>query len=269
MLNLDIEVDGSALKNPGHSGGIAAVVSYSDGRPSKKIFESYEKTTNNRMELRAAIKSIEYTRAISKKERIGSVTIRSDSKYFYNGYKSVPYWSKNKWIGASQQILKNIDLWKRILSLRTWNSFQIIIEWNKGKTTEENKNVDKLAKCAAKTPTTKKDFGYSKWKVTRSKVLSKNSPSLFPALGQKEKAHIYAYCHEISKEREEYEIKFDLYSPIERSYVEKHVAFVDAKKTKEFHLGHYYIFVFNNDQKHPLILKMRELKNSPKCINTR
>jgi len=60
---LTIYIEGSAFKNPGHVGGIAAIVEYPDflNRKHESIFSiGYTKTTNNRMELLACIKSIEY-----------------------------------------------------------------------------------------------------------------------------------------------------------------------------------------------------------------
>ena len=67
-LYLDIYLDGSAYRNPGHEGGIGAIIQFSDERKPVTLQEKYSKTTNNRMELLAVVKAIEYARALNKRE---------------------------------------------------------------------------------------------------------------------------------------------------------------------------------------------------------
>ncbi len=68
-LTIEVNIDGSAYRNPGHEGGLAVYAKYSDGRPDRLIFkEGYDGTTNNRMELRAAIRAMEHARTLAKKE---------------------------------------------------------------------------------------------------------------------------------------------------------------------------------------------------------
>ncbi len=81
---LKIYTDGSTFKNPGHEGGIAAIVEYPDflNREYESIFgRAYSNTTNNRMELLACIKSIEYIIKNAEQLGIARAIIITDSIY--------------------------------------------------------------------------------------------------------------------------------------------------------------------------------------------
>ena len=104
---VDIYTDGACSGNPG-PGGWGAVLSY--GRHERELYGSEPgKTTNNRMELMAAIRALEsLTRPVT-------VRLHTDSTYVRNGItKWLPTWKRNGWQTAGKQPVKNADLWQRL-----------------------------------------------------------------------------------------------------------------------------------------------------------
>jgi len=110
MQNVTIYTDGACSGNPG-PGGYAAVIIYGDNE--KEIFGREDNTTNNRMELRAAIEGL---KALTKP---CEVKLYSDSAYLVNAYnnKWVKNWKKNGWKNASKEPVKNVDLWEQLEGL--------------------------------------------------------------------------------------------------------------------------------------------------------
>ena len=138
---ITVYTDGSCLGNPG-IGGWAFVLK------SKSKYLShygYEKeTTNNRMELTAAIKALEF---LSKDNE--PITIITDSNYLKNGINNwITNWKKNNWKTANKKPVKNKDLW---LILDDQTSFKNINwNWVKGHSTDKyNNEADELAREAA------------------------------------------------------------------------------------------------------------------------
>jgi ribonuclease HI len=104
---VEIYTDGACSGNPG-PGGWGAVLSYS-GREKEMHGGSAELTTNNRMELMAAIEALESL------TRPSVVRLHTDSSYVRNGITSwLASWKRNGWRTASKQPVKNEDLWRRL-----------------------------------------------------------------------------------------------------------------------------------------------------------
>lgn len=138
---ISIYTDGSCLGNPGN-GGWAFVLHEADNKKTYKF--GYEKeTTNNRMELTAAIKAIEY---LSDESEFKIIT---DSNYVKDGINTwIKSWKINNWITTSKKPVKNRDLWTALddLSMKK----KIHWSWVKGHSSNELNNlVDKLARKAA------------------------------------------------------------------------------------------------------------------------
>jgi ribonuclease HI len=104
---VDIYTDGACSGNPG-PGGWGAVLCY--GSHEKELYGGEpEKTTNNRMELMAAIQALESL------TRPALVRLHTDSTYVRNGItKWLPTWKRNGWQTAGKQPVKNADLWQRL-----------------------------------------------------------------------------------------------------------------------------------------------------------
>ena len=145
-MSIKIYTDGSCIGNPG-SGGWAAVIL--DGALKKELFGGDKSTTNNRMELTAAIKALEYcAEKEDKQPSLKQIEIYTDSTYLKEGITIwINSWEKNNWKTADKKNVKNVDLWKKLKELVKYNK----IEWNwiKGHSNEPmNDLADELAKKA-------------------------------------------------------------------------------------------------------------------------
>ncbi len=101
-----IHTDGGAAPNPG-AGGWAAILTFGDRE--KELKGGEPNTTNNRMELTAAISALE---ALKKPCR---VDLHTDSRYLRDGVtKYIANWKRNGWRTADKKPVKNIDLWQRL-----------------------------------------------------------------------------------------------------------------------------------------------------------
>ena len=137
---IKIYTDGSCIGNPG-SGGWAAVIL--NGNKQDIISGRKKNTTNNQMELMAAIKALIF---FSKKQKI---RIYTDSNYVKEGITNwIKIWEKNNWKTANKKKVKNVELW---IKLNTVSNFHDIEwQWVKGHSGDPMNNmVDKLAKKAA------------------------------------------------------------------------------------------------------------------------
>ncbi len=138
--NVTIYTDGACSNNPG-KGGWGAILFY--GSKSKEISGGEQLTTNNRMELMAAIMALEMLKESC------SVKLYSDSAYLINAFQNnwISSWQKNNWRNANKKEVSNIDLWKKILKLSSIHE----IEWIKVKGHSDNKynnRCDELAREA-------------------------------------------------------------------------------------------------------------------------
>lgn len=151
MKKVDIYTDGSCLGNPG-PGGYGVVMEYAEHR--KELSQGFALTTNNRMELLAAIKGL------TALTQTCDVTLTTDSQYVKNGINQwIHNWRKNGWKTASKKPVKNADLW-RLLDEQV-NKHQIQWRWVKGHSGHpQNERCDQLARTAAEGRNLPDDTGY-------------------------------------------------------------------------------------------------------------
>ncbi|MBN2046914.1 MAG: ribonuclease HI [Anaerolineaceae bacterium] len=155
---VDIFTDGSSLGNPG-PGGYGVILSAGDHR--KELSGGYRLTTNNRMELLAAIVGL---RAL---KRPCAVTLYSDSKYLVDAINQgwAVRWRANNWRRGKQGKALNPDLWAELLDL--CETHQVSFIWVKGHANHpENNRCDHLAVKAAQQPNLPADEGYEASQVT-------------------------------------------------------------------------------------------------------
>lgn len=151
LKKITIYTDGSCLGNPG-PGGYGAVLIYQQHR--KELSEGYQHTTNNRMELLAAIKALE-----SLKEAC-TVDITTDSQYVRQGITQwMSNWKKRGWRTADKKPVKNQDLWQALdAAVQPHN---ISWHWVKGHSGHpENERCDDLARDAANGTSLQEDSGF-------------------------------------------------------------------------------------------------------------
>lgn len=144
-MKVKIFTDGSALENPG-SGGYGTVLQYIDssGRLHEKELAGGEaNTTNNRMELMAAITGLEALKCPCE------VELYSDSKYLTDAFNKgwIDQWGQRGWKTAAGKDVLNIDLWERLLMAKAPHRVKFL--WVKGHSGHpENERCDLLAKRA-------------------------------------------------------------------------------------------------------------------------
>lgn len=142
-----IYTDGAARGNPDGPGGYGTILSYEDSKGEVHIREysqGYVRTTNNRMELMAAIVGLEAL------NRPCQVELYSDSKYLTDAFNKrwIDGWLKKNWKRGKNEPVKNIDLWKRMLAAK--EPHQVTFIWVKGHDGhEQNERCDQLATSAA------------------------------------------------------------------------------------------------------------------------
>ncbi|MCF2861241.1 ribonuclease HI [Pseudoalteromonas sp. MM17-2] len=149
--SVEIYTDGSCLGNPG-PGGYGVLMRY--GKHEKTLSQGYQTTTNNRMELLAAIVALESL------TRPCDIVLTTDSQYVKQGIESwLANWKKRGWRTASKQPVKNVDLWQRLDE--ACQRHTIDWRWVKGHSGhKENDIVDELARTAATSASLLEDTGY-------------------------------------------------------------------------------------------------------------
>ena len=142
-----IYTDGAARGNPDGPGGYGSVLEYVDTKGElhvKEISRGYVRTTNNRMELMAVIAGLEAL------NRPCEVEVYSDSQYVVNAFNQhwVDGWIKKGWKRGKNELVKNVDLWKRLLEAKEKHS--VTFHWVKGHDGHpQNERCDELATSAA------------------------------------------------------------------------------------------------------------------------
>ncbi len=142
-----IYTDGSARGNPDGPGGYGCVLHFTDSQGKlheKEISAGYRRTTNNRMELMAAIVGLEALL------RPCQVELYSDSKYLVDAFNQhwIDSWIRKGWKRGKNEPVKNVDLWQRLLKAK--EPHQVTFIWVKGHAGHPlNERCDTLATTAA------------------------------------------------------------------------------------------------------------------------
>ena len=136
MKTVIIYTDGACRGNPG-PGGWGVLIEY--GESSKQLYGGDSSTTNNKMELTAAIM------ALKEIKEPCEIILYTDSKYVLQGIEEwIHNWKKRGWRGANKKPVKNIDLWKKLDELK--DEHNIKWNWVKGHSGDPgNETADMLA----------------------------------------------------------------------------------------------------------------------------
>jgi len=152
IKHVTIYTDGACSGNPG-PGGYGVILIFNDCR--KELSGGFRRTTNNRMEIMAAIIGLE-----SLKERC-RVTLYSDSEYLVKAISEgwAERWKENNWKRNKKDKALNSDLWDRLLKLCAVH--ETVFKWVKGHNSNpENERCDELAVQALSRPDLPPDTGY-------------------------------------------------------------------------------------------------------------
>ncbi len=143
MADLYAYTDGACSGNPGPGGWGALLIARDGGTVVKEreMSGGEADTTNNRMELMAAIAVLEGLSRASK------ITVITDSAYVKNGVSQWLHgWKRNGWRTADRKPVKNLDLWQRLDAARSRH--EVVWEWIKGHAGHpENERADELARA--------------------------------------------------------------------------------------------------------------------------
>ncbi|MFB0923210.1 MAG: ribonuclease HI [Alphaproteobacteria bacterium] len=137
MAHVEIFTDGACSGNPG-PGGWGAILR--SGEHEKELSGGEFDTTNNRMELMAAISALEELKASSQ------IDLHTDSTYVKDGItKWIHNWERNGWKTAAKKPVKNVDLWKRLKA--ALSRHDVSWHWVKGHAGHpDNERADELAR---------------------------------------------------------------------------------------------------------------------------
>ena len=137
MTEVVIYTDGACSGNPG-PGGWGAVMRWQG--TEKEMYGAEPLTTNNRMELMAAIQALEAL------QRPATVSLHTDSKYLLDGItKWIQGWQRNGWKTAAKKPVKNDDLWRRLIE--AMRPHDVTWVWVKGHAGDPgNERADALAR---------------------------------------------------------------------------------------------------------------------------
>ena len=138
---IKIFTDGACRGNPGPGGWGALIIKKQE---EFTLWGGENDTTNNKMEMTAAIKALEYFKESS------DIHLTTDSNYVKDGIESwIEGWKRNGWKTASKKPVKNVELWKKLKNLSSNHSIKWI--WVKGHAQNKYNNlVDELAQGAIK-----------------------------------------------------------------------------------------------------------------------
>jgi len=150
--HVSIYTDGACTGNPG-PGGYGVILEY--GGKRREMSGGYRRTTNNRMELTAAIVGLQALRYPC------DVTLYTDSRYLANGIQKgwARSWRAKGWRLASGEPALNVDLWSKLLDL--CDLHQVTFEWVRGHAGhDQNERCDELSVAAARGPDLPPDEAY-------------------------------------------------------------------------------------------------------------
>ena len=152
IKQVSLYTDGSCLGNPG-PGGYGALLIYKEHR--KELSQGYRLTTNNRMELMAAIAGLLALQESCK------VNLTTDSQYVRQGITQwIENWKRRGWLTASKEPVKNVDLWQLLDKEVQRHNVEWL--WVKGHSGHpENERCDELARSAAESSNLHEDSGYA------------------------------------------------------------------------------------------------------------
>tara|TARA_B100000963_G_scaffold9337_1_gene7326 strand:- start:6341 stop:7069 length:729 start_codon:yes stop_codon:yes gene_type:complete len=169
-MAIEAATDGACSGNPGN-GGWGGLILFDDGSEIE-IGGAEINTTNNRMELMAAIKTLEKLKEFKIKDNF---KLRTDSKYVIEGYSNwIKNWKKNGWKTSAGKPVQNIDLWQKIDELRITG---LKMEFVKGHNGDKyNERVDLIATNYSKGISLKKETKQKSY--LNDQLIDKVSPEI-------------------------------------------------------------------------------------------
>ena len=257
---VQISVDGSCFPNEGRRSGYAGLVVYPDDPAEHPvIFQGFEESTINRMELSACIAALAWVKEEGIGRRYGRVQIFSDSQYVVNGQFSAPFWQKAKWRTSAGRPINNWDLWKAFLSAKSRAGIRADVFKIRNKSTPLLKQVDRLAKAAARSHP-RIDRGLVIGKIGRAKI--QGPATMFPAANQVLVIRIVG-SKTVGRTREN-RFVFEMFDDKTGTYISKHFAYCTPVAGAQLHRQRGFRVRMNDNPDYPQILEVIEEVPLPK-----
>lgn len=255
---LVVYTDGS-LYPKGRKGGYGLVFLYFDHVGDEHFITDHVPTgqigtTNNRMELQAAIDAVKMAPDTDHFSTVNSVVIRTDSRYVSDNYhKALSSWPQNKWRKYDGGRVENADLWKTFTREYRKVKKKVEIEWVKAHQKGKNKDMhndaaDKLAKASAKGGMSTKIRGSSVRRKTSKKFTQKGSVRI---TGQT--MIIYIVQTDWMKVHKCWKYRYQVCSKEHPDY--DCLDFLYADREIRLRDGHYYEVTVNSDMANPEIVE--------------
>jgi ribonuclease HI len=262
---VQISVDGSCFPNEGRKSGYAGVVVYPDDPNFHEVlFQGFEESTINRMELSAVIAAMAWVREKAIGHHYSRVQIFSDSQYVVDGQRSAPRWQKSKWRNAYDRPIENSDLWKLFLLTKARAGTRVDVCKVLNKSTALLKHVDKLAKAAAKSRP-RVDRGLIVGKIGRAKV--KGAATMFPAAGEIVVIRVVR-SRTVGRTREN-RFVVEVYDEETQAYISKHFCYCTPEIGAQLHRQRGFRVQMNANPKYPQIIEVKEELALPKVAKRR
>lgn len=265
---LKIYIDGSAITNPGSKVGCAGIVKYPDycNETDRELAWPYNIGTSNSMELLALVNTLKWINKNSnylKQKNISHIIILSDCQNIVDGCRWVHGWQKNKWKKYDGGSIKNLSLWKDYFRERQKIYFYLDIKWIRGKSEEQTKKIDKLAKEVAEKSIKKTNFSHIKIKMGKSLSGKKFLLETFRAKGQSAIIRVYAHGAINQSKETNYEIRFEEIG-INHDIIGRFKAYTSKEIDCVIDRGHFYYAKFNNNKNNlnrPWVESIKEIKS--------
>lgn len=258
---VQIFVDGSCYPNEGRKSGYAGVVVYPDNPTEHRVlFQGFKESTIPRMELSACIAAMKWVKEETMNRQCSRVQIFSDSQYVVNGQSTAPFWQKAKWRTAAGRPIDNSDLWKDFLLAKSKAGIRIDICKVRNKSTPLLKQVDKLAKAAAKSHP-RIDRGLVVGKIGRAKI--KGAATMFRAAGQVLVIRIVG-SKTVGPTREN-RFVFEVFDVSTSTYISKHFAYCAPVTGAQLHRQRGFRVRMNDKADYPQVIEVIEEVPLPKA----
>lgn len=262
---VQISVDGSCYPDQGRKSGYAGVIVYPDQPGEQEVlFQGFEESTINRMELSACIAAMEWVRDEGIGRRYTRVQIFSDSQYVVNGQFRAPFWKKAKWRTTAGRPIDNWDLWKQFLTAKSRAGVRVDVQKVANKSTPLLKYVDRLAKAAAKSHP-RIDRGLVVGKIGRAKL--KGTATMFRASNQEIVIRVVG-SKAVGPSREN-RFVFEIFDEKTKTYLAKHFAYCTPEVGALLHRQRGFRVRMNDLPDYPRIVEVMEEVLLPKVKRKR
>ena len=224
------------------------------GKAAEQILDfGCAESSNNRMELMAVVRALDWIRQNQPWADVSRVQIISDSKYVIDSIPAADEWRRLGWRNRHGEPRENVDLWKEFLRARRSLPMRVDFIQMKGKQSAALKAIDIAAKTAALRGGPDIDRGFRRGAISPSMLNGAAVP--FPAQGQIASIRVYRKSV-MPRMKGENKIRFDEFSETTQKYTGKFYAYSGPELAAKLHRQHGFRVRFNDMGSYPQILEI-------------